>query len=341
MGGDGHAVRGDYRAKNGTLSFAAGEMSKTISIEVLADGAYDGAVDEQFAIRLSGAVGADLLDGFTTAYVYIRDNDIAPSASPSVPPTPSPTPGPSLAPTSAPTQLPTTAPSVSAQPTPLPTTAPSLSQLPTSVPTAAPTFAPTSGPSFPPSAAPTPIPTPMPSIGCADGTSTYRLQLFDSGADGWNGATFSVRNSTDGTTIGETDDIAASGTLSAGSEGTSWLCLTDGCYELSLGGGTADNEISYEFVDEQGERFSGSSAMTDHFCVASGDVFAHPSAAPTVSDAPSPAPSSLPTPPPRSLRTPYGGFGVGAGVGGFTRVITSTQVPSHWRLCGCGVTSER
>ena len=108
-----------------------------------------------------------------------------------------------------------------------------------------------------PSSAPTAAPTPVPSPDCADGTSIYRLRLFDSGADGWGGATFVLRNSTDASpsVVGE-GAFVTSGTLSAGSEGTSWLCLADGCYELSLGGGVADSEISYEFVDELGERTS-------------------------------------------------------------------------------------
>ena len=57
-GGDGHAAWGDYRTTNGTLTFAAGEIRKSIDIQLLADAAYDGAADEQFAVVLSGAVGA-------------------------------------------------------------------------------------------------------------------------------------------------------------------------------------------------------------------------------------------------------------------------------------------
>jgi len=130
-GGDGHAASGDYVAANGTLTFAAGETVKTIDILLLADGAYDGAVDEQFVIVLSGVVDADLLDGFTTAYVAISDYDVEPSATPTPPPTQLPSPLPSAAPSQIPTAAPTPAPSQ------LPSAAPS--QLPTSVPTPTPT----------------------------------------------------------------------------------------------------------------------------------------------------------------------------------------------------------
>ena len=315
-GGDAHAVVGDYRAVNGTLSFAAGEVSKTISIEVLRDFAYDGAIDEHFAIRLSSAVGADLNDNFATAYVAIRDYDVAPSASPSVPPTPSPSGTPSFAPTSFPSYVPTPYPSQ--PPSPMPSPAPT---------TAAPTvsFNPTGGkPSSVPTSMPSAMPTPVPSPDCGEGLWIYRLKLFDSGGDGWQGATYTLRNSTDGTTIAETDDIVTTGTLSGNDsfESNVWLCLSDGCYEMTVGGGSADSEISYEFLDEAGDHFMGSSAITDHLCVTSGDVFAHPSAAPSVSQIPTLSPTPLPTVqlsvsyvvPPSSVPTPEPVISVSASI---------------------------
>jgi hypothetical protein len=130
---------------------------------------------------------------------------------------------------------------------------------------------------------------------CTDGTQIYRLYLFDSGGDGWNGATYELRASSDGSTAGDGASIA-SGTLSENSESTEWLCLSDGCYELSVGGGTADSEISFEFIDEIGGHFSDLSApYSDHLCVAGGDVFDHPTTSPTVSTPPSAVPTSTPT----------------------------------------------
>ena len=46
------AARGDFAARSGTLSFAENEASKTIEVEVLADGIYDEA-DETMAVALS------------------------------------------------------------------------------------------------------------------------------------------------------------------------------------------------------------------------------------------------------------------------------------------------
>ena len=45
--------------------------------------------------------------------------------------------------------------------------------------------------------------------------------------------------------------VVASGTLGGGlSEASDWLCLADGCYEIVVGGGSADSEIGFEFYDE-------------------------------------------------------------------------------------------
>ena len=51
--------------------------------------------------------------------------------------------------------------------------------------------------------------------------------MFDSWGDGWNGATYTV---TDGTN-------SATGGLASGSTGTDELCLPDGCYDVTVGGG--------------------------------------------------------------------------------------------------------
>ena len=47
-----------------------------------------------------------------------------------------------------------------------------------------------------------------------------------------------------------TSVVVTSGTLAGGSEGFVWLCLADGCYELTVGGGSVDSEIGFEFLDE-------------------------------------------------------------------------------------------
>ena len=156
---------------------------------------------------------------------------------------------------------PTSTPTLSFSPTPLPSisSAPSVSPRPshtaTPVPTPDPTRTPTPGPSHTPTRVPTPdptprptpLPTPAPSIHCdhASGLSVYRLFLFDEGGNGWEGGHYEVRNSTMQSTTFE-GQIVARGTMHHGAVSFDWMCLSDGCYELYVGGGEAESEISFE-----------------------------------------------------------------------------------------------
>ena len=231
--------------------------------------------------------------------------------------------------------------------------------MPTSEPTSAPTPAPTAMPIPAPTPTPTTaVPTPVPSITCTGSTYIYRLELSDSGGDGWQGAEWCVLDAdeyaglgwgqcldTDGdaedswgdncaswytmssrcTTSYDDDDFTAydmcctcgggattdtgkctvaeaggssqaDGTLANGGFGVEWMCLEDGCYELLVGGGTADSEIGFEFIDEGDGHFTDLSApYADHFCVAGGLVFDHPTASPSVSAVPSAPPTPKPT----------------------------------------------
>ena len=150
-------------------------------------------------------------------------------------PMPAPTPVPTLLPSAAPSPAPTATPT--GFPNPVPT--PGRTSLPSLAPTTTPTASPTSSP--------TPIPSPAPSITCENGTSVYRLKLYDSGGDGWQGATYNVSNSTLYTAAGEGCSVAF-GTLADGSESLEWLCLADGCFELVVTGGSAPSEIGFECV---------------------------------------------------------------------------------------------
>jgi len=74
---NGTALAGqDYLAALGSLTFAAGETSKTVSVAVLGDTLREAA--ENFFLHLSAPVGAILLDGMAVG--SIRDND-APAVS--------------------------------------------------------------------------------------------------------------------------------------------------------------------------------------------------------------------------------------------------------------------
>ncbi len=73
---DGTATSGsDYVAANGTLTFAAGETSKTIQVTVKGDTAAEG--NEAFTIRLANAAGATIADGSATG--TLTNDDTAPT----------------------------------------------------------------------------------------------------------------------------------------------------------------------------------------------------------------------------------------------------------------------
>ena len=164
----------------------------------------------------------------------------------------------------------------------------------------------TPAPTSTPTSSPTPVPSPAPSLDCGvDGQFLYRVWLYDSTGDGWQGATYVMRNSSvlaDSSKPGSV--IVTSGTLGEGFEQADYICLADGCYELAIGGGSADSEIGFRFVDEIGGHFQDLEApYSDHLCVAAGDVFDHPTLSPTISSVPSPAPTPMPTSTPTSMPT--------------------------------------
>ena len=72
---DGTAIAGsDYSPASGTLTFAAGEISKTVSVSIIDD--VDSEPNETFEVHLSNNLGADIADG--TGVGTISGND-APS----------------------------------------------------------------------------------------------------------------------------------------------------------------------------------------------------------------------------------------------------------------------
>ncbi len=74
---DGSATAGsDYTATSGTLTFAAGETSKTVSVPVLDDAHDEG--EETLTLRLSAATGAVISDGVATG--TIENTDLMPAA---------------------------------------------------------------------------------------------------------------------------------------------------------------------------------------------------------------------------------------------------------------------
>ncbi|MGH2341568.1 cellulase family glycosylhydrolase [Segnochrobactraceae bacterium EtOH-i3] len=73
---DGTATAGsDYQAATGTLTFAAGETTKTIRIDAIGDAVVEG--NETFTVTLSGPSGATLATASATG--TIQNDDVAPS----------------------------------------------------------------------------------------------------------------------------------------------------------------------------------------------------------------------------------------------------------------------
>lgn len=81
------------------------------------------------------------------------------------------------------------------------------------------------------------------------------MQLIDSFGDGWNGATYNIVDA-NGVQI-------ATGTLAGGFGQIDQLCLSDGCYVVTAGGGGWDNEISWVMSDANGVIASGAAGSTD------------------------------------------------------------------------------
>ena len=77
---DGTATAGtDYMAVSGTLTFAVGETTQTLSVSVNGDAIYE--PDETFTVSLSGPSGATLVDATATGTIT---NDEAGTLSPSI-----------------------------------------------------------------------------------------------------------------------------------------------------------------------------------------------------------------------------------------------------------------
>ena len=82
-------------------------------------------------------------------------------------------------------------------------------------------------------------------IECDEESSLYVLYLHDSYGDGWNGNDFSA------------NDISLGGyyetTMESGSESLSSFCLNDGCYLITVDGGTWQEEITWDLLNSDGD----------------------------------------------------------------------------------------
>lgn len=82
-----------------------------------------------------------------------------------------------------------------------------------------------------------------------EGTCCYdncvTLTMNDSFGDGWNGNVATIVDNLTGTIVG-------TGTIATGFTGTVELCLTPGCYTVSVGGGTFPGEVSWILTGANG-----------------------------------------------------------------------------------------
>jgi hypothetical protein len=67
------------------------------------------------------------------------------------------------------------------------------------------------------------------------------MNMIDAYGDGWNGATYDISDD-QGTSV-------ASGGLLGGSAASDLACLPTGCYDITVGGGSYDSEISWNLTD--------------------------------------------------------------------------------------------
>ena len=77
------------------------------------------------------------------------------------------------------------------------------------------------------------------------------VNMNDSYGDGWNGATFTL--------VDDQGIQVGTGTLSSGASGTANFCLEDGCYTISVTGGSYPSEVSWT-VDVNGTQVASGGA---------------------------------------------------------------------------------
>jgi hypothetical protein len=82
--------------------------------------------------------------------------------------------------------------------------------------------------------------------GCDDGSCTYpcldnvvAVNMYDSWGDGWNGNMYTITD--------DLGNVVATNGLIGGWYGTDTLCLPDGCYDITVGGGSFQNEVTFDF----------------------------------------------------------------------------------------------
>jgi len=85
---------------------------------------------------------------------------------------------------------------------------------------------------------------------CPAGQNAYRFDMTDTFGDGWNGNTYSITD-LDGNVVAE-GDLDEAQCTDGTDAGFDILCLADGCYNMTVGGGFFTGEIGWEISDAAG-----------------------------------------------------------------------------------------
>lgn len=99
-----------------------------------------------------------------------------------------------------------------------------------------------------------------------DGTIVY-LDMTDAFGDGWNGATWSVADDMGNVVFSGSLDTAPAGDFA--SMGSDLMCLMDGCYTFTVGGGSFDSEISWTLTGTEESNISGGAPVATTFQIGS------------------------------------------------------------------------
>lgn len=101
---------------------------------------------------------------------------------------------------------------------------------------------------------------------CKDGTTPYRLVMYDSFGDGWDETTLTMA-----TSKASDADVVFAGGLAYGSQGYTYICLQKGpCYHVEVAGGTWGKEVSWDvrgFSEGSRTIASGGAPMSCDFSV--------------------------------------------------------------------------
>lgn len=99
--------------------------------------------------------------------------------------------------------------------------------------------------------------------------TTMSLSMTDSYGDGWNGATYEIVNTETGATVatGSLDNAMSGDGLNVG---TDQICLPDGCYQITAGGGIFDFEVGWSLTNTSTGLISGGTTAPVFFQVGAG-----------------------------------------------------------------------